>query len=340
METNDLVSGTLGSESNKSSILNDERVNEISGLSGSYGAHSPKSLQLSGEELETLVVLASKSEKKERGVTAESIQEISDRLAAIKARSAMEEDTQTSRPYPTSILADVLTSLSQGAKWSDRVEEEQRSKLLDLPDSVEVAKNRVLAHQLASMGVSIGKSTIPPVASEDMEILDLVSQDLDLHVGVEGRSREIASQHDLGLDESGSNPRGSEGNSRGGLQHRGRGANTNYRGGRGGRGQYRATEVRSWAKVASASVRSEVSLKYYPPKMDNDKIVVEMPPSSPMVKWEACLVGYFIDKNLPYTLIKNNALNMWKNKGLVEILKKVDGLYFLCLKIGTVVLMC
>ncbi|KAL7181458.1 hypothetical protein ACSBR1_040364 [Camellia fascicularis] len=71
-----------------------------------------------------------------------------------------------------------------------------------------------------------------------------------------------------------------------------------------------------------------MSLKYYPPKLDQDKIVVEMPPSSPMVKWEACLVWYFIDKNLPYTLIKNNAFNMWKNKGLVDILKNDDGFIF------------
>ncbi|XP_028105702.1 uncharacterized protein LOC114304747 [Camellia sinensis] len=62
--------------------------------------------------------------------------------------------------------------------------------------------------------------------------------------------------------------------------------------------------------------------------MDQDKIVVEMPPPSPTVKWDACLVGYFIDKNLPYTLIKNNANNMWKHKGLVEILKNDDGFFF------------
>lgn len=125
---------------------------------------------------------------------------------------------------------------------------------------------------------------------------------------------------------AGDSPRVSDehNNPHGGFLGLGRGPNMINRGGRGGRGQYRAQENRSWANVASASVRSEVNLKFFPPKLDQDKIFVEMPPASPSVKWEACLVGYFIDKNSPYNLIKNNATNMWKNKGLVDILKNND----------------
>ncbi|XP_028120127.1 uncharacterized protein LOC114317570 [Camellia sinensis] len=77
-----------------------------------------------------------------------------------------------------------------------------------------------------------------------------------------------------------------------------------------------------------ASQTDRVSDESDPNPRGSDKIVVELPPPSPMVKWEACLVGYFIDKNLPYTLIKNNANNMWKNKGLVDILKNDDGFFF------------
>ncbi|KAL7181462.1 hypothetical protein ACSBR1_040368 [Camellia fascicularis] len=304
METKDLVSDLLGSDGNNSScILNEERGNELCVSNGSYGAFSPKSLKLSEQELETLVVLAKNSETKVsktkvKEVTAKSIQEIFDGLAAIKARSAMGEDHQTSRPPIRSMLAELSTPLVQSAIRSDRVEGEQRSKLLDLPDSVKVTKTRE------------------------------TSLDMGDQFGADGSPRGIESQNDLLSEESGPNPRDVEGNTCGGFQIRGRGTNTNNRGGRGGRGQYQAPEGRLWANVASASVRSEVGLKYYPPKLDQDKIVVEMPPSSPMVKWKACLVRYFIDKNMPYTLIKNNAFNMWMNKGLVDILKNDDGFIF------------
>lgn len=95
----------------------------------------------------------------------------------------------------------------------------------------------------------------------------------------------------------------------------------------GGRGTYRQ-ESRSWANVASASVKSEVKLQYFPPKLSQDKIVVEMPHSSPPAKWEACLVGYFIDKRLLYTLVSNSVFNMWRHKGLLEVKMNDDGFAF------------
>ncbi|KAL7234526.1 hypothetical protein ACSBR1_018022 [Camellia fascicularis] len=317
METKKLVSVVLGSDGNtNSSILNEERGNELSDLSGSYGAFSPKSLKLSKKELETLVVLAKNSETKVKRVTAKSIQEIFDHH-------------QTSRPSVNSTLADLSTPLFQSAKWSDRVEGEQRSKFLDLPDSVEVTKTRAIAHLHGAIVEKIEKSSTPHFVSKEIRIPDMGDQVLGAdESGTDGSPRGIEIQNDPLSKESGPNPTGFEGNTHGGFQSRGRGTNTNNRGCRGGRGQYRAPEGRSWANVASTSVRSEVSFNYYPPKLDQGKIVVEMPPSSPMAKWEACLVGYFIDKNLPYTLIKNNAFNMWKNKGLVDILKNDDGFIF------------
>ncbi|CAL5409216.1 unnamed protein product [Camellia sinensis] len=310
METKDLTE-----KGNINSILNEERGSELSGLSGSYGEFSPKRLDLSEIELETLVVLAQNSEKKPRGVTAASIQEISDHLAAIKARSALEED---SHPFVRSTLADLSTPIVQSTNWSDRVEGELRSKLMDLPDSVEVTKNRGITQQHGA----IAEKVDIPLGSQEKGDIDMGDKDLDAdESGADGSPRGIASQTVRVSDESDPNPRGSVGNTRGGFHNQGRGTNPNNRGGRGGRGSFRATEGRSWANVA-------VKLKYYPPKLDQDKIVVELPSPSPMVKWEACLVGYFIDKNLPYTLIKNNANNMWKNKGLVDILKNDDGFFF------------
>ncbi|KAL7237760.1 hypothetical protein ACSBR2_003959 [Camellia fascicularis] len=98
-------------------------------------------------------------------------------------------------------------------------------------------------------------------------------------------------------------------NFRGGFHGRGRGV-------RGGRGTYRQ-ESRSWANVASASVRSEVKLQYFPPKLSQEKIVVEMPPSSPAAKWKACLE----DKNtIPvWAKFYNIPLEFWNGDGLSRI---------------------
>lgn len=112
---------------------------------------------------------------------------------------------------------------------------------------------------------------------------------------------------------------------RGGYHGHGRGVPANFKGGHGmNRGQY----TRTWANVAATPDRFEVKLQYFPPKLSQDKIIVEMPSVSPLAKWESSLVGYFIDKRLPYTLIKNSAFNMWKNKGLLEVQMNDNGFAF------------
>lgn len=214
----------------------------------------------------------------------------------------------------------------QSTPLSDRVEGDQRSRFLDLPDSVEVTKNRGFGHQQGGIVETMKESNTPPFVLKEIGITEMEDQGFDAaRSDVDGSPKGREVQNEPLSEESGPNPSFEE-DTRGGAQNRGRGANN--KGGRGGRGQYRALEGRSWANVASALVKSEVSLKYYPLKVEQDKIVVEMPPSSPLAKWEACLVGYFIDKNLPYTFVKNNAFNMWKNKGLVDILKNDDGFIF------------
>ncbi|KAL7219623.1 hypothetical protein ACSBR2_012643 [Camellia fascicularis] len=266
-----------------------------------YGVNSPKNLSITTQELETIVNIAQQSEIKTKGVTAKSIKELSDRLEMFKAKAVLDSE-----------VCEALTALlSLHPKWSEIADEETRSEIasvfLDLGEnqSVRVRDERQTTIVAESKGVGINDEGNRAVLNRnaDYEQVDLVSN----------QEGDVMSQK---ATESG--PFGK--NFRGGFHGRGRGV-------RGGRGTYRQ-ESRSWANVASASVRSEVKLQYFPPKLSQEKIVVEMPPSSPLAKWEACLVRYFIDKRLPYTLVSNSAFNMWRNKGLLEVKMNDDGFAF------------
>ncbi|KAK3229976.1 hypothetical protein Dsin_001857 [Dipteronia sinensis] len=44
--------------------------------------------------------------------------------------------------------------------------------------------------------------------------------------------------------------------------------------------------------------------------------------------WKNCLVGYFIEKKLPFSLVNNIAMRIWGNRGLLEVLANEKGFYF------------
>ncbi|KAI8014538.1 hypothetical protein LOK49_LG05G02933 [Camellia lanceoleosa] len=125
------------------------------------------------------------------------------------------------------------TPVNRDPRWSDSVADGNRSKLSDLSDSLLVTKVR------ADLGFS-----------------DLGDQ---ISVGDgSDRARGDCSLSPVGADltQSAQETRGAKHNTRGGFLGRGRGAYNTSRGVRGGRGSYRQ-EPRSWANVASASVRFE-----------------------------------------------------------------------------------
>ncbi|KAF5192427.1 hypothetical protein FRX31_017985 [Thalictrum thalictroides] len=45
-------------------------------------------------------------------------------------------------------------------------------------------------------------------------------------------------------------------------------------------------------------------------------------------EWEHMIVGYFVDKKLPYSLVKSIVEKRWKLEGQVEILLDGDLFYF------------
>lgn len=58
---------------------------------------------------------------------------------------------------------------------------------------------------------------------------------------------------------------------------------------------------------------------------------MELPPrKEDLGKWESCLVGYFLDKKLPYNYVKNSVSSQWKHMGLSEVLANGEGFMFFC----------
>ncbi|XP_028090815.1 uncharacterized protein LOC114291026 [Camellia sinensis] len=75
--------------------------------------------------------------------------------------------------------------------------------------------------------------------------------------------------------------------------------------------------------------RSLIKLRYILLLPSDDPNIVELPPRNEgLGKWESCLVGYFLDKKLPFNYIRNSTFNQWKNMGLKEVQANGDGFMF------------
>ena len=47
-----------------------------------------------------------------------------------------------------------------------------------------------------------------------------------------------------------------------------------------------------------------------------------------MQKWKDCLVGYFLDRKLPFMVVRNIAMKIWVKFGLTEVLSSDKGFFF------------
>ncbi|KAM2473942.1 hypothetical protein PS1_006716 [Malus domestica] len=74
-----------------------------------------------------------------------------------------------------------------------------------------------------------------------------------------------------------------------------------------------------------------LNLHYCQPKVVGNRKVV-CPPitvaAEAAKEWRHCLVGYFIDKKLPFSAVCILAKKLWANKGLVDVLAKDSGFFF------------
>lgn len=74
-----------------------------------------------------------------------------------------------------------------------------------------------------------------------------------------------------------------------------------------------------------------MSLEFFPPSMVGQKITV-IPPASVVevgaAHWKNCIVGYFVDKTLPFFAVKSMALKMWSKFGLQDVMSNGKGFLF------------
>lgn len=61
-----------------------------------------------------------------------------------------------------------------------------------------------------------------------------------------------------------------------------------------------AAPDKSWASVVASNQRSSVKLRYFPPSSSDSTIVVDLPRRESVERWEACLVGHFLGRNLNF----------------------------------------
>jgi hypothetical protein len=78
------------------------------------------------------------------------------------------------------------------------------------------------------------------------------------------------------------------------------------------------------------SGQSMGNLHYFPPVKTDGRIYVSPPEEDVeqgIAKWKACLVGQFLDKPLPFFLVKKSVTSMWKQFGDIEVFSLENGLY-------------
>ncbi|KAF7126514.1 hypothetical protein RHSIM_Rhsim11G0120400 [Rhododendron simsii] len=74
-----------------------------------------------------------------------------------------------------------------------------------------------------------------------------------------------------------------------------------------------------------------MNLRYCPPSIVNDKLCVTIPEGvdvSGVDKWKDWVVGYFVDRKLPFTVVQSIAKNIWRKFGIAEVLANEDGFFF------------
>ena len=83
--------------------------------------------------------------------------------------------------------------------------------------------------------------------------------------------------------------------------------------------------------IIDISTSKPMNLKFYQPLQSGNRKCVSPPKEvaeDGSKAWKNCLVGYFIEKKLSFSLVNNIAKKIWGNYGLLEVLANVKGFYF------------
>ena len=87
----------------------------------------------------------------------------------------------------------------------------------------------------------------------------------------------------------------------------------------------------SWAALLKPNVAPSFKLHYIKPNRNQKNVIIKMPKAITEVgsrEWDNTLVGYFIGRKLPYSLIKNATSKLWSKAGLVDMLATDSGYFF------------
>ena len=90
-------------------------------------------------------------------------------------------------------------------------------------------------------------------------------------------------------------------------------------------------EVKSWKSLVSIPVKSGSPLQFYRPHCANGKLVAK-PPAEAVNEgidmWKGCLVGQFLDKRLPFPVVRSLVNRLWGKREMPDISTTGNGLFF------------
>ena len=92
-----------------------------------------------------------------------------------------------------------------------------------------------------------------------------------------------------------------------------------------------APTVKSWKNLFSLPAKTSGPLQFYRPHSADGKLVAK--PSVEAVNegidmWKGCLVGQFLDKRLPFSVVRSLVNRLWGKKKMPNISTTENGLYF------------
>ena len=87
----------------------------------------------------------------------------------------------------------------------------------------------------------------------------------------------------------------------------------------------------NWASLVQPKPPTQFKLTYMKPLDHSQRHIIRVPKeivAQGSRKWEHTLVGHFIGKRLPYSLVKNATTRMWNKMGLEDMLATDSGYFF------------
>lgn len=85
------------------------------------------------------------------------------------------------------------------------------------------------------------------------------------------------------------------------------------------------------APFSCDSTSSRMNLSYFPPQLRDSKVVV-CPPQDVVDQgsdlWTDCIVGYFLDKKVPFPIVKNIVMRIWEKFGIYDVRANDQGFFF------------